>query len=533
MKKIFATVILLLIALTLFACGEVGFDDLVVTAADVADVPAGEYTLRYSISDYERFLSAHPGLELSVTVLDETSKTVEVRNNRVIDVEKGKTYTVVVTLTYVEGENVLTKRKQFTVTAVRIPPTVTFHVGTEVVATIPMEYGGSLDQATVDEIINKNYSDLTRYPDAGYADGYIWALVSQEWVVGRVDSSTAFTMAAVTEVKKDVHIYLKRTFQARGMKQYRIVFHNDGGTETATIEGDYLITISRPDLPEKAGYVFGGWYANAALTQRFNWNSSAHRSLTANYDLYAKWLTASLPTVESAFDYLRTDPRGYQLVDNDGYPYCLVKAKDGENYAGETVLPVGCGNIPVRGFVDGAFAGCEMTSVVIPANYCFDNYHVFSGCASLTSVTFASGSEQTYLDEAVFKDCTALTSVTLPEKLSTIDVSAFENCSNLAEITFPSTLTVINARSFYGCALTAVEVPDSVHTVGERAFDSCADLATIAFSENSDLVTIHANSVEGTAVTAIRLPYYFYQNKLYPFAETDIIVTYYPKPEGE
>ena len=55
------------------------------------------------------------------------------------------------------------------------------------------------------------------------------------------------------------------------------------------------------------------------------------------------------------------------------------------------------------------------------------------------------------IDWGAFKGSTSLTSVTLPEGLTSIGDCAFEGCSSLTSVTFPEGLANIGCDAFYGC----------------------------------------------------------------------------------
>ena len=51
-----------------------------------------------------------------------------------------------------------------------------------------------------------------------------------------------------------------------------------------------------------------------------------------------------------------------------------------------------------------------------------------------------------------FKECRELTSVLLPEGLSTIESRAFQECTQLKEINIPDSVTEISGFAFGGCS---------------------------------------------------------------------------------
>ena len=64
-----------------------------------------------------------------------------------------------------------------------------------------------------------------------------------------------------------------------------------------------------------------------------------------------------------------------------------------------------------------------------------------------------------------------LSSVTLPEGLTTLADWAFSHCEDMISITMPSTLTSIGANAFISCTkLTYMTIPDNVTEIGDAAF---------------------------------------------------------------
>lgn len=80
----------------------------------------------------------------------------------------------------------------------------------------------------------------------------------------------------------------------------------------------------------------------------------------------------------------------------------------------------------------------------------------------------------------VFKDCTGLTSVTIPDSVTNIAGSAFYNCSGLTNVTIGNGVTNIGIDAFQRCTgLTNITIPDSVTNIGNSAFENCSSLTSI------------------------------------------------------
>ena len=84
----------------------------------------------------------------------------------------------------------------------------------------------------------------------------------------------------------------------------------------------------------------------------------------------------------------------------------------------------------------------------------------------------------------ILSGCETLTSVSLPDTMTSIDDRAFAGCKKLKSITIPETVTEIGIDSFSGCSsLTSIIIPNNVKTVGRFAFCGCENLKTVTISK--------------------------------------------------
>ena len=85
----------------------------------------------------------------------------------------------------------------------------------------------------------------------------------------------------------------------------------------------------------------------------------------------------------------------------------------------------------------------------------------------------------------LFYGCDSLTTVTLPDSLTTIGDYAFFFCSSLTTITLPDSLTTIGAYAFSGCdSLTTITLPEGLTTIGDSAFQWCGSLTTVTLPDS-------------------------------------------------
>jgi len=81
-------------------------------------------------------------------------------------------------------------------------------------------------------------------------------------------------------------------------------------------------------------------------------------------------------------------------------------------------------------------------------------------------------------DEA-FKDNTSVTSITIPDSVTSIGDFAFFSCTSLTNVTIGNSVTSIGHSAFYNCGFLSITIPDSVTSIGEDAFDGCTSLTTV------------------------------------------------------
>ena len=142
---------------------------------------------------------------------------------------------------------------------------------------------------------------------------------------------------------------------------------------------------------------------------------------------------------------------------------------------------------------ESAFKNCtSLTSITIPNSVTSICYSAFYGCTSLTSITIPDS--VTSIGGSAFSGCTSLSSVTVPDSVTSIGDSAFYGCTSLTSVTVPDSVTSIGDSAFYGCtSLTNVTIPDSVTSIGSYAFEGCTSLTSVNYSGTKS----QCKSIEG------------------------------------
>ena len=128
---------------------------------------------------------------------------------------------------------------------------------------------------------------------------------------------------------------------------------------------------------------------------------------------------------------------------------------------------------------NGAFRECSgLTSVSIPNSVTSIGYSAFYGCSGLTSVTIPNS--VTSIGNSAFRECSGLTSVSIPNSVTSIGNSAFYYCIGLTSVNIPNSVTSIENWAFSYCSgLTSVTIPNSVTYIGGHAFYRCSGLTSV------------------------------------------------------
>jgi hypothetical protein len=118
-------------------------------------------------------------------------------------------------------------------------------------------------------------------------------------------------------------------------------------------------------------------------------------------------------------------------------------------------------------FSDGAVLSWD--EVLLPENGIKYEYH-------------PEGILDEMIEAYVFADSMALTSASIPDNITEINVGAFWSCVALESIKLPRSLQYISDETFRTCVvLSSITIPSSVTYIGQQAFFKCVALTTITF----------------------------------------------------
>ena len=141
----------------------------------------------------------------------------------------------------------------------------------------------------------------------------------------------------------------------------------------------------------------------------------------------------------------------------------------------------------------------SLTSITLPDSVTSIGSGAFEGCYRLTSVTIGKGVIS--IGDVAFYRCINLTSINIGKGVTSIGGGAFSECYRLTSVTIPEGVTSIGRWAFSGCSsLKFITIPDSVTSIGDEAFGCFSIINAVAWTEE----------VHCTSLTSITIPEAFH-----------------------
>ena len=157
-------------------------------------------------------------------------------------------------------------------------------------------------------------------------------------------------------------------------------------------------------------------------------------------------------------------------------------------YSGNVVIPEEVNYMnrirKVTSIGESAFWHCSITSVTIPNSVTSIGRYAFEWCSRLTSVTI--GNSVTSIGDHAFYNCNRMTSVSIGNSVTSIGNDAFLKCKGLTSVTIPNSVTSIGDYAFDCKNLaTVVSLIENPLTITWYTSNPVAGHIAIAFSQNT------------------------------------------------
>ena len=187
--------------------------------------------------------------------------------------------------------------------------------------------------------------------------------------------------------------------------------------------------------------------------------------------------------------------------------------------SGDLIIPTSVNNYIVVEIGGYAFKDCSsLTSVTIPSSVTAIGYHAFYNCTGLTKVNISDLVAWCNIDfnsitsnplrdaHHLYLNGTEIKDLVIPNSVTKIRNYAFSFCTGLTSIAIPNFVTTIGKSALAGCTgFTSVTIPNSVTTIGGAAFSGCTGLTSIAIPNS---VTTIGNAIfqKCTGLTSVTIP---------------------------
>ncbi|MDE5972619.1 MAG: leucine-rich repeat protein, partial [Muribaculaceae bacterium] len=232
---------------------------------------------------------------------------------------------------------------------------------------------------------------------------------------------------------------------------------------------------------------------------------------------FADYHTQTIPV--SVGDIFKMNGMTYQVLSDSTVKatYCKVDGKPDRTkiiaanlagYEGDIVIP-GRVTYQKKEFAvvelnDSAFYGAgNLASVVIEAPVKKIGNHTFNDCGKLTSVTLPLTIESIGTYAFAY---TAISSIVLPEGVTSLGERAFFQAKSLESVKVPSTVTTVGNNCFaYTTSLKSIEFGDNITSLGGTLFQNCTSLVSVKLP--AGLTVIPASCFDKcSALTELTIP---------------------------
>ena len=277
---------------------------------------------------------------------------------------------------------------------------------------------------------------------------------------------------------------------------YTVRFSTVGGTPIDDVKVKEGGLVPEPPVPEKAGYVFGGWRTNEG-----RWFFDVDK-VKSNVTLNASWVAE-----KNVFEYELKDEKA-----------TITKYIGGIR---ELIIPKTLGGFTVVAIGDKAFSETPASSterIVIDENITAIGNGAFYNCVGIEIDVLAKPKS---IGEQAFYGCTALKTITLGSGATTVPFEAFSGCASLKNIVLSDTVVSISENAFDQCtALQSMTAHSSLKTVEDSAFEACEAFVALYYY-GSDAEWASTEIAEGNNGNDVLINARFYRYSESEPAEND------------
>ena len=168
----------------------------------------------------------------------------------------------------------------------------------------------------------------------------------------------------------------------------------------------------------------------------------------------------------------------------DGQSYSVVGR--GKCLDANIIIPSVYNDLPVTEIGERAFEDTSVSSVTLPETITSIGGAAFFDCDRLTGINIPAGVQS--IGASAFKGCSSLKSIALPD-IPAIGNFTFSGCASLAEITIPQSVASIGSSAFEGCeSFKNITIPENVASIGDSAFYNCGSLQSVTIGKGVESI---------------------------------------------
>ena len=178
-----------------------------------------------------------------------------------------------------------------------------------------------------------------------------------------------------------------------------------------------------------------------------------------------------------------------------------------ENLSGDIVIPESISydgnNYVVIRATNGAFQNTDITSIILPNSITSLGNNCFEKCNNLISVKLPDNI--TSLGDNTFSSCSKLSSIKLPDTLTSLGKYCFSHCY-LTSLILPNSITTLEKGCFLDCEnIETITLPTNITNLPAACFEGCKKLSKITLHEG--ITSLGISCFQGcTSLTSIKLP---------------------------
>jgi len=144
---------------------------------------------------------------------------------------------------------------------------------------------------------------------------------------------------------------------------------------------------------------------------------------------------------------------------------------------------------------NSAFENCTALQEIDLTELRVTGKRVFARCTALNTVIT---NDKTNIGEEMFYGCTALTS--FEYKYDKVPASVFSGCTSLTEVTFSTPVSDFGGYAFQNTKLSEVILPDGNYSLGKGAFSGCTALKSVTLSSGTELILGNGTPFDGCTI---------------------------------